>query len=73
MIALALGVVWVIAVIVQLVMAPQNVMTGPLSILMTLLVVFLPLALLWGIIATARTIRALRVGVDRSGQVAFEV
>jgi hypothetical protein len=60
LVALALAVVWVIAVVVQLITTPQNVMTGPLSLLLMLLVVILPLVLLWGIVATARTIRALR-------------
>jgi len=59
-VALVLALVWVGAVVAQLVSAPGTVMTGPLSILMTLLMVFLPLALIWGIVSTARTIRALR-------------
>lgn len=65
MVALALAVVWVIAIVVQLIIAPGSVLTGPLSFLMLLLVVFLPLALLWGIVSTARTIRALREEASR--------
>ena len=60
MVALVLALIWVVAIISQLMFSPDGVMTGPLSILMLLLMVFLPLALLWGIVSTARTIRALR-------------
>lgn len=65
MVAMGLAVVWVIAIVVQLIIAPGSVLTGPLSFLMLLLVVFLPLALLWGIVSTARTIRALREEASR--------
>jgi hypothetical protein len=60
MVALALALIWVIAVVVQLAVSPDTVLSGPMSVLMLLLVVFLPLALLWGVVSTARTIRALR-------------
>jgi len=60
LVALVLALIWVAAVVAQLVTSPDSVLTGPLSILMLLLVVFLPLALIWGIVSTARTIRALR-------------
>jgi hypothetical protein len=60
LVALGLAVVWIIAIVTQLIVAPGSVLTGPLSFLMLLLVVFLPLALLWGIVSTARTIRILR-------------
>jgi hypothetical protein len=59
-VAFLLALVWVGAVALQVYTDPGAVMTGPLSILMTLLVIFLPLALIWGIISTARTIRLLR-------------
>jgi hypothetical protein len=65
MVALALAVIWVVAIIFQMVVAPGSVLTGPLSMLMLLLVVFLPLALLWGIVSTARTIAALREEASR--------
>ena len=65
MVALALALVWIVAIIAQLIVAPEGVLTGPLSFLMLLLVVFLPLVLLWGIISTARTIRALRDEASR--------
>ncbi|MFN3823466.1 MAG: hypothetical protein ACK4RN_05755 [Pseudorhodobacter sp.] len=60
LVALVLALVWVAAVVAQFAMTSESVLNGPLSILMTLLVVFLPLALIWGIVSTARTIRALR-------------
>lgn len=65
MVALGLALVWVVAIIVQLILSPESVLTGPLSFLMLLLVVFLPLALIWGIVSTARTIRALREEATR--------
>jgi hypothetical protein len=65
LVALGLAVVWIIAIVTQLIVAPGSVLTGPLSFLMLLLVVFLPLALLWGIVSTARTIRILRDEAQR--------
>lgn len=65
LVALALAVIWIVAIGAQLILSPDAVMTGPLSMLMLLLVVFLPLALLWGIVSTARTIRALREEASR--------
>jgi len=65
LVALGLAVVWIIAIVTQLIVAPGSVLTGPLSFLMLLLVVFLPLALLWGIVSTARTIRILHDEAQR--------
>jgi len=65
LVALGLAVVWIIAIVTQLIVAPGSVLTGPLPFLMLLLVVFLPLALLWGIVSTARTIRILRDEAQR--------
>lgn len=59
-VALVLALIWVVAILVQLFISPEAVLSGPISVLMLLLVVFLPLALLWGIVSTARTIRTLR-------------
>ncbi|MGO4907450.1 hypothetical protein ACEN2J_03865 [Pseudorhodobacter sp. W20_MBD10_FR17] len=64
-VAFCLAVVWVIAIVAQLILSPGAVLTGPLSILMLLLMVFLPLALLWGVVSTGRTIRALRDEAQR--------
>lgn len=60
MVAFGLAAIWIVAIVAQLILSPGAVLTGPLSMLMLLLVVFLPLALLWGVVSTARTIRALR-------------
>lgn len=65
MVALALALIWIVAIVTQMFVSPEAVLTGPLSLLMLLLVVFLPLALLWGIVSTARTIRALRDEASR--------
>jgi hypothetical protein len=59
-VAVLLAVVWIGAVVAQLILSPDTILMGPLSMVMLLLAVFLPLALLWGIVSTARTIRALR-------------
>jgi hypothetical protein len=56
----ALGVVWVIAVIVYLLFGPASDGGGALGLVMTLLVVFLPLALIWVGTVTLRSIRDLR-------------
>ncbi|QCO56265.1 hypothetical protein EOK75_11295 [Pseudorhodobacter turbinis] len=58
--AAGLAVIWVITVVAQVSLAPESMLTGPLSFLMMILVALLPLALLWGIVITARTIRSLR-------------
>ena len=65
LVALGLAIVWIIAIVVQMILAPGSVFSGPLSFLMLMLVVFFPLALLWGIVSTARTIRALRQEASR--------
>lgn len=65
LVALGLAVVWIIAIVVQLIIAPGAVLTGPLSFLMLMLVIFMPLALLWGIVSAARTIRSLREEASR--------
>ncbi|MFV0492301.1 MAG: hypothetical protein ACK5M4_10815 [Pseudorhodobacter sp.] len=58
--ALALAVVWVAVVITQFVVAPDAFSAEPLSVLTMLLVAFLPLALIWMVVSTVRTIRDLR-------------
>ncbi|WP_050528064.1 hypothetical protein [Pseudorhodobacter aquimaris] len=58
--AAGLAVIWLVTVVAQFFLAPESILTGPLSFLIMVLVVLLPLALLWGIVATARTIRSLR-------------
>ncbi len=62
-VAAALAVVWVVAVVIYVWTAPEG--TGPLGLVMTLLVVFLPLALIWAAVTTLRSVRVLRVEASR--------
>jgi hypothetical protein len=57
-VAVALCVVWVLAVGAYVWTAPEGV--APLGLVLTLLVVFLPLALIWAAAVTLRSVRALR-------------
>jgi hypothetical protein len=57
-VAAGLSVVWVVAVVAYVVTAPEGV--APLGLVLTLLVVFLPLALIWAAAVTLRSVRALR-------------
>jgi len=63
--AAALSVVWVAAVVGYVVGAPRNSGEGVLGLVMTLLVVFLPLALIWVTLSTLRSVRALRQEAGR--------
>ena len=58
-----LAVVWVVAVLVYVLRAPEG--TGALGLVMTLLVVFLPLALIWAAVTTLRSVRILRAEAAR--------
>ncbi|MFA9229549.1 MAG: hypothetical protein ACEQSU_02205 [Microgenomates group bacterium] len=62
-VAVALCVVWVIAVVTYLWSGSQE--TGSLGLVLTLLVVFLPLALIWASVTTLRSVRALRTEAQR--------
>lgn len=62
-VAAALAVVWVVAVVVYVWRAPAD--SGALGLVMTLLVVFLPLALIWAAITTLRSVRVLRAEAAR--------
>lgn len=57
-VAAGMSVVWVVAVVGYVLTGPQD--SGTLGLVLTLLVVFLPLALIWASITTLRSIRALR-------------
>lgn len=57
-VAAALAVVWVVAVVVYVLNAPEG--SGVPGLVMTLLVVFLPLALIWAAVTTLRSVRVLR-------------
>lgn len=62
-VAAALSVVWVAAVLTYVMTAPEG--TGTLGLVMTLLVVFLPLALIWAAATTLRSVRVLRAEAAR--------
>jgi len=57
-VAVALCVVWVVAVAAYVWRAPPGV--APLGLVLTLLVVFLPLALIWAAAVTLRSVQSLR-------------
>ncbi len=60
--AAALAVVWVVGVGLWLFVAPEDARPGGLT---TLLIVFMPLALLWVAVSTTRQVRALREEAQR--------
>ncbi len=62
-VAALLAAVWVVAVAVYVLRAPEG--TGALGLVMTLLVVFLPLALIWAAVSTLRSVRILRAEAAR--------
>ena len=59
----AMSLVWVVAVAAYVWTGPRD--AGALGLVLTLLVVFLPLALIWAAAATLRSVRALRVEAGR--------
>lgn len=61
--AAGLSVVWVLAVAAYVWTAPSD--AGSLGLVLTLLVVFLPLALIWAAVITMRSVRALRAEAAR--------
>jgi hypothetical protein len=60
-----LSVLWVTAVLAYIFSAPPTTESQTLGLVMTLLVVFLPLVLIWVAVATLRTVRALRAEAGR--------
>jgi hypothetical protein len=60
-----LALVWVVAVIAYALMAPDGTSGGLLGLVMTLLAVFLPLALIWAAVTTLRSVRVLRAEAAR--------
>lgn len=65
LVASALAIVWVVAVIAYVVVAGPTDGSGLLGLVMTLLVVFLPLALIWASVTTLRSVRVLRAEAAR--------
>lgn len=64
-VAALLALVWVVAVIAYAIISPANDGGGLLGVVMTLLVVFLPLALIWAAVTTLRSVRVLRAEAAR--------
>ena len=65
LVAALLAVVWVVAVVAYVSLLPATDGRGLLGIVMTLLVVFLPLALIWASVTTLRSVRELRAEAAR--------
>jgi Sec-independent protein translocase protein TatA len=65
LVAALLAVVWVVAVVAYVSLLPATDGRGLLGIVMTLLVVFLPLALIWASVTTLRSVRELRTEAAR--------
>lgn len=60
-----LSVVWVVAVLSYILVSPPGDDVRTLGLVMTLLIVFLPLALIWVAVVTLRSVRALRAEAAR--------
>ena len=64
-VAALLALVWVVAVIAYALISPATDGGGLLGLVLTLLVVFLPLALIWAAVTTLRSVRVLRAEAAR--------
>ncbi|MFO1203314.1 MAG: hypothetical protein U1E58_11830 [Tabrizicola sp.] len=60
-----LSLVWVILILVYVLITPPGSETRTLGLIMTLLMVFLPIALIWAVVITLRSIRELRAEAKR--------
>jgi hypothetical protein len=60
-----LSVVWVVAVLAYILTSPPGDDVQTLGLVMTLLIVFLPLALIWVAVITLRSVRDLRIEASR--------
>ncbi len=61
----ALSLVWVVLILVYLMISPPGSGTQTLGLVMTLLMVFLPIALIWVVVITLRSVRQLRAEAAR--------
>lgn len=64
-VAALMSVVWVLAVLAYILASPPGDDVQTLGLVMTLLIVFLPLALIWVAVITLRSVRDLRVEASR--------
>ena len=60
-----ISLIWVLAVMGYLLLSPPGDDSRTLGMVMTLLIVFLPLALIWGTVVTLRSLRDLRAEAAR--------
>ncbi len=60
-----LSLVWIILILVYVLVTPPGSETRTLGLVMTLLMVFLPIALIWAVVITLRSIRELRAEAKR--------
>jgi hypothetical protein len=60
-----LSLVWVLLILVYVLVTPPGSETRTLGLVMTLLMVFLPIALIWAVVITLRSIRELRAEAKR--------
>jgi hypothetical protein len=60
-----LSLVWVLLILVYVLVTPPGSETRTLGLVMTLLMVFLPIALIWAVVITLRSIRELRAEARR--------
>lgn len=65
MAAIGLSVIWVVAVVLYLTFGTPDEGEGTVSLVMTLLLVFLPLAIIWVSVTTLGSIRSLRADAAR--------
>ncbi len=63
--AIALSLVWVISVLVYVLISPPGNDARTLGLVLTALMVFLPLALIWVVVITLRSVRELRAEAAR--------
>lgn len=62
---IGLSLIWVILILVYVLITPPGSETRTLGLIMTLLMVFLPIALIWAVVITLRSIRELRAEAKR--------
>jgi hypothetical protein len=64
-VGVGLSFVWVILILVYVLVTPPGSESRTLGLIMTLLMVFLPIALIWAVVVTLRSIRDLRAEAKR--------
>lgn len=60
-----LSMAWVLLILIYVLLTPPGSETRTLGLVMTLLMVFLPIALIWAVVITLRSIRELRAEAKR--------